>query len=294
MPAACKHTNVTDSITVRTAARAAATIGEGPFWSAGSGRLHWVDIPAGRIHTTDPARATTETVSVPTWVGAAIPRADGFVAATMEGFATVVDGVLDTRLSLLESGLRSNDAKCDRSGRLWAGTNAIDFAAGAGTLRVLEPDWTTRVVLDGLTLPNGMGWSPDDATFYLIDTFNHVVWAFDFELAAGTLRNQRALHRFDPPAQPDGMCVDTEGRLWIAIWGGAQLVQLSPAGEVLRTIAMPVQQPSSCAFGGPDLTTLYVTSARDGLEVGDDAPDGSVFAITGLGATGLPVSGFAG
>jgi sugar lactone lactonase YvrE len=285
---------VSDSISVRTAARATATIGEGPFWSAEAGVLHWVDIPAGRIHTTDPAGGVTETITVPTWVGAAVPRADGFVAATMEGFATVVDGVLDTRLTVLEAGQRSNDAKCDRSGRFWAGTNAIDFTAGAGALRVLEPDWTTRVVLEGLTLPNGMGWSPDDSTFYLIDTYNHVLWVFDFDLASGSLRNQRALHRFEPPTMPDGMSVDTEGYLWIAIWGGAQLVQLSPQGEVVRTVALPVQQPSSCAFGGPDLTTLYVTSARDGLELADDAPDGSVFAVTGLGAAGLPVSRFAG
>lgn len=285
---------MSDSISVRTAAQATATIGEGPFWSAERGVLHWVDIPAGRIHTTDPAGGTTETITVPTWVGAAVPRADGFVAATMEGFATVVDGVLDTRLTLLEAGQRSNDAKCDRSGRLWAGTNAMDFAAGAGALRVLEPDWTARVVLEGLALPNGMGWSPDDSTYYLIDTFNHVVWAFDFDLAAGSLRNQRALHRFKPPTQPDGMSVDTDGNLWIAIWGGAQLVQLSPGGDVLRTIALPVQQPSSCAFGGPDLTTLYVTSAREGQELPGDALDGSVLAVTGLGATGLPVHGFAG
>jgi sugar lactone lactonase YvrE len=285
---------VSDSVSVRMIAPAAATTGEGPFWSPDQQMLHWVDIPAGRIHTTDPATGATDTVTVPTWVGAAIPRADGFVAATREGFAAVVDGQLDTRVRVLGDGQRSNDAKCDRSGRLWAGTNAMDFAAGAGALRVLEPDWTTRVVLDGLTLPNGMGWSPDDATFYFIDTFQHVLWAFDFDLDSGSVRNRRVLHHFGAPIQPDGMCVDAEGGLWIAIWGGARIVNLDPSGAEVRTIAVPVRQPSSCAFGGPDLATLYVTSARDGLELADDAPDGSVFAITGLGVTGLPVSGFAG
>jgi sugar lactone lactonase YvrE len=276
------------------AVRAGARVGEGPVWSPEPGLLHWVDILAGDVHTLDPATGAADRLHLPTWVGAVVPRRQGFVAATREGFATVVDGRLETRLALLADGERFNDAKCDSTGRLWAGSNAIDFTAGKGRLHVLEPDWGTRVVLDGLTLPNGLGWSPDDRTFYLVDSEDRVVWAFDFDAATGRIDNRRVLHRFGPPGLPDGLCVDERGYLWIAMWRGSCLTVLTPDGEVADIVPMPVRQPTSCAFGGPDLATLFVTSAREGLDVPAEALDGSLFRLSGLGVTGRPVAGFAG
>jgi sugar lactone lactonase YvrE len=281
-------------VTVETFVPARARVGEGPHWDAGT--LYWVDILAGEIHTTT-ADGTT-TLRLPWLVGAAVPRVGGgFVAATADGFAEVaVDGTTVTRQHILAPDHRMNDAKCDPRGRLWAGSVQMDFAAGQGALHVLAADWSTRVVLDGLTQPNGMGWSPDGTVYYLIDSVHRHVLAFDVDLDTVTLSGRRVLTTFPADAGlPDGMCVDADGALWVAMWGGRRIVQLSPDGQVLRTVPMPVVQPSSCAFGGSAMDTLFVTSAAEGLADDDpDGPDGSVFRVTGLGALGLPGVAFAG
>jgi sugar lactone lactonase YvrE len=183
-----------------------------------------------------------------------------------------------------------NDAKCDPAGRFWAGSTALDFETGRGALHVLRPDWSTDVVWDGFALPNGMGWSPDSHAFYLADSVAHAIYAFDFDVASGTPSAQRTLIEFtEADGMPDGLCVDTDGCLWVAMWGGARVLRISPAGDVLGSIAMPVRQPSSCAFAG-DL--LCVTSARDGLRVSGESLDGSVFRVAGTGSSGLPQAGF--
>lgn len=279
-------------IEVDLVAPATAVVGEGPHWCAATGELLWVDITAGAVHRTSPADGATTSVTVPTWVGAAVPHEDGLVLATREGVATLHGDRYVPRLALLPDGERSNDAKCDAAGRLWCGTNAVDFERGRGRLRVVEPDWSHRVVLDGLTLPNGLGWSPDSSTFYLVDSYAHVLRSYAFDVAAGTLSDERVLHEFDGDGLPDGLCVDTDGGLWVAIWGGGEVQHLDATGRVLGRVAMPVAQPSSCAFGGPGLDELFVTSARDGLQLGADAIDGSLFRISGVGVTGVPVPGF--
>jgi sugar lactone lactonase YvrE len=285
------------TIDITIAFHAEARVGEGPFWDGGTGLLHWVDILAGRIHSSDPGTKRTRTRTLPTLVGAAAPKASGgFVAATTEGFTEVrPDGRWTTRLALLPVGRRMNDAKCDRAGRLWAGSCALDFAPGRGGLHVLTPTWQTRFVLGNITQPNGLGWSPDGCTFYLIDTAERELNAFN--VVSGRLApvNRRVLTRFPRiPGVPDGMTVDAQGCLWIAMWGGGRLLRLSPEGRVLTEVPVPVSQPSSCAFGGPGLDVLYVTSAREGLEPDPARPDGSILAIRGLGVRGLPMTRFGG
>jgi len=272
-------------------------VGEGPHWNGHTGLLHWVDILAGSIHTSDPAGGSTRSIYVPTLVGAAVPRrTGGFVAATSDGFATVDDdGRCDLRLAILPGDSRMNDAKCDRLGRFWAGSTHMEFAPGRGVLHVLLPDWTTRVVWEGLTLPNGLGWSVDGRTFYLVDTVEGEVCAFDTDPATAQLSGRRVLRRF--PSEhglPDGLTVDAAGCLWIALWGGGRVVRISPDGELLDEIAMPVDQPSSCVFGGHARDMLYVTSAREGLELAATSDDGSVFLVTGLGAVGMRSEVFTG
>lgn len=286
-------------IDVRVAVRARADVGEGPVWNPETAGLHWVDILAGHIHTSDLETGATTTLTVPTSVGAAGRRvAGGFVAATAAGFAEVGDdGTFRPRVDLLPDGVRMNDAKCDRFGRLWAGSTALDFAAGQGALHVLDLDWTTRVVLDGLSLPNGIGWSPEDSVLYLVDTAERVVLAFDVDQATCALTHRRVLREFSGSTGiPDGLSVDAAGCLWVAMWGGGRLVRLAPDGEVLAELPVPVAQPSSCAFVGQRLDTLCVTSARGGLGLApdDDSPDGSVLAISGVGVTGTPVGWFGG
>lgn len=289
---------VTENPALRVLVNAHASVGEGPFWDTEHTRLHWVDIPAGRLHTSDPTTGQTTTVTVPTTLGAAIPRTlGGFVAATGEGFAVIdATGRLTPRLSFLPDGFRMNDAKCDPAGRLWAGSTALDFTPGHGALHVLEPDWSTRVVLDGLTLPNGIGFSPDCSTMYLADTFAHRVYAFDFDPAAAAITRQRILIDFAAEgALPDGLAIDADGHLWIAMWGGARLLRVSPAGTVEREVPLPVRQPSSCAFIGTGLDLLAITSAAEDLAPANSpGPDGAVLALTGLPAPGIPVAGFSG
>jgi sugar lactone lactonase YvrE len=274
-----------------------ARVAEGPFWNDTSRCLHWVDILAGSIHTGDPLAGEHEKITLPTLVGAAIPKdSGGFVAATREGFAAVaVDGATTRHLTVLPAGQRMNDAKCDPSGRLWAGSTDMDFAPGQGALHVLSADWRSEQVLDGLTLPNGLGWSPDGRSFYLIDTIAGELNVFDVEPDRLAPVNRRLLTRF--PAEtglPDGMTIDTDGCLWIAMWGGGRLVRISPEGRMLKEIPMPTEQPSSCTFGGPDLDMLYVTTAREGLDLEAGDPAGSVLVVRGLGVRGLPAARFSG
>lgn len=275
-----------------------ARVGEGPFWDERSGLLHWVDILSGRIHTGDPRTGEQrEPITLPTLVGAAVPKTSGgFVAATSDGFADVRDdGTWTTRLAFLPDGQRMNDAKCDPSGRFWAGSNDMGFASGQGALHVLSADWSSEQVLGGLTLPNGLAWSPDGRSFYLVDTIAGEVYAFDVVPGTPAPANRRLLARFpQETGMPDGMTIDAQGCLWIAMWAGDRLLRLSPEGRVLMEVGMPVHQPSSCAFGGPDLDVLYVTSAREGLDLPERDPAGSVFAVRGLGVRGLPAARFRG
>ena len=279
-------------------ANAQARVGEGPVWDRGAQTLHWVDILAGQIHSSDLATRRTTTLTVPTLVGAVAPRATGgFVAATAEGFAEVTTrGDMRDRVKILPDGVRMNDAKCDSRGRFWAGSTAMDFAPGRGALHLLDTDWTSRIVLDDLTLPNGLGWSPDDRIFYLIDSAEGVLAAFDFDPASAALSNRRTLAEYADDGVPDGLTVDASGCLWVALWGGGRIERLSPEGRLLSTVPVPVSQPTSCAFAGPDLDRLCVTSAREGLGLSadDDTLDGAVFLVDDLGASGLEMMAFAG
>jgi sugar lactone lactonase YvrE len=308
---------VTIDITVAVADT--ARVGEGPFWDAAAGRLHWVDILSGAISSYTPSTGERTRITLPTLVGAAVPKASGgYIAATREGFADVTaGGAWATRLHILDDGIRMNDAKCDPDGRLWAGSTRMDFTAGHGALHVLDAGGRTETVLDGLTLPNGLGWSPEGRTFYLVDSVARELNAFDTDTGdtdtgdtdtgdtdtgdtdTGGIRlsNRRVLKAFgEGDGLPDGLTVDSGGCLWIAMWGGSRIVRVSPEGSVIGEVPVPVAQPSSCVFGGPRLDVLYVTTAREGLDhaLPGTAVDGSVLAVSGLGVTGLPSVRFGG
>lgn len=273
-------------------------VGEGPFWDPESGSLSWVDILDGTLHRARPGSAERWSLQLATLVGAAVPKASGgYVAATSEGFTDISpDGAWTVRRDFLPDGIRMNDAKCDPHGRLWAGSCGQDFAAGRGGMHVLLPDWTVREVFSGLTQPNGLGWSPDGRRFYLVETQARDVSVFDVVSDRLEPENRRTLASFSESCgYPDGLTVDADGCLWIAFWGGGRVLQVAPHdGRVLRTVEVPVPQPSSCAFGGPELDVLYVTTAREGLDPDLERPSGSVLAIRGLGVRGLPAVKFGG
>jgi sugar lactone lactonase YvrE len=257
---------MSDGIEVVTAA--GAELGESPVWDVRSSRLAWVDITAKRIHLTDAASGNTETIEVPLHVGAVAPRAaGGFVAALQDGFWIVGDGPARRIATVPETSpsLRFNDGKCDPAGRFWAGTMAYDEAERAGALYRLDPDGRVRLVLDDVTISNGLAWSFDGGTMHYIDTPTQRVDAFSYDAATGEIGDRRPEIHIPPEAgAPDGMTIDADGGHWIALWGGSAVHRYLD-GHLERVIELPVSQPTSCCFGGDRLDELYITSARQGL-----------------------------
>jgi sugar lactone lactonase YvrE len=258
---------------------ARAELGEGPVWDARSARLIWVDIMRGCVHRFDPATGRDEVRDAGEPVGAAVPSADGsLVLATMSGFARLdFDAGRVTPIARVEADrpeTRMNDGACDPAGRFWAGSMAFEFRTrpGAGALYRLDPDGRVTVMLSGVTLSNGIDWSPDGRLMYYVDSGTQRVDVFDFDVARGALSNRRPLVRIGAATGvPDGLTVDADGFIWLAVWGGAALHRYSPEGVLDRRVRMPVTQPSKCWFGGPDLADLYVTSAWIDLPAEDKA-----------------------
>lgn len=274
---------------------AQATIGEGPVWSVDEAALYWIDVPVGALHRLDPGSGATRSWSLPAEVGCIALRAGGgAIAALRTGFC-LID--LDTGATeILEDPeadqpkTRFNDGKCDRRGRFWAGTMDIDEQSPLGALYRFEGAGRCEHVLTGVGLSNGLGWSPDNRTMYHTDSLTRVITAYDYDLDSGGMRAPRPFVVDALPAVPDGLTVDAGGCVWGVKWDGWRVVRYTPTGRVDREVALPVQQPTSCAFGGPDLEVLFVTSAREGLSdaaLAEQPLAGSVFAID-AGTQGLP------
>ncbi|MGH7119614.1 MAG: SMP-30/gluconolactonase/LRE family protein [Acetobacteraceae bacterium] len=192
---------------------------------------------------------------------------------------------------------RFNDGKCDRSGRLWAGTMDDRMSEHTGALYRLDPDRTCRRMAAEIGIPNSIAWSPDDRVFYFADTLDRVIYACDFNRETGTITNRRVFCTMQgQPGAPDGSTVDAEGYLWNAQWDGWRVVRYDPDGRIERIVELPVQKPTSCMFGGPDLSTLYITSAiwdLTGPALAAQPLAGAVLAIE-VGVRGLPEPRFAG
>lgn len=291
-----------DRSDVRCAIPASAFLGEGPHWSATDGKLYFVDILAPAVCVGDTTNGTYASVSVPELVGFAIPRAKGGLVAGMHGDIRAVDPATGStqilaRPELDRPGNRFNDGKCDRKGRLWAGSLAIDTTPDRGRLWRIGADLDVREMEQGIHVANGLGWSPDNRTFYFTDTARQTIYAYDFDLENGDIANRRVF--VSVPAsegKPDGLTVDAEGFVWVAHWDGWCVTRYDPAGKVERVINLPVPRPTSCVFGGENMQTLFVTSARIRLSAAQlaDAPlSGSVFAVN-TGISGLHEPVFAG
>lgn len=278
---------------------AGAELGEGPVWEAHSSRVAWVDITAKRIHLTDPLSGATETIEVPLAVGAVAPRAaGGFVAALEDGFWIVGDGPAERIAAIAEArpGLRFNDGKCDPAGRFWAGTMAHGADPGAGALYRLGHDGSPTLVLDSVTISNGLAWSNDGRTMYYIDTPTQRIDAFPYEPRTGEIGDRRTEIHIPPEAgAPDGMTIDAEGALWVALWGGSAVHRYLD-GRLDHVIKLPVSQPTSCCFGGVDMDELYITSAWEGLSPPERLAQplaGALFRVR-PGLRGLPPAVFEG
>ncbi|MGW6646491.1 SMP-30/gluconolactonase/LRE family protein [Streptomyces iakyrus] len=275
------------------AVRAEAELGEGPTWDAAAGRLLWIDILGSRLHSYDPATGHRTVRRTEQHIGAVKPRAGGGLVLNLRDGIGLLDP--DDRFRWLHHepvpGRRANDAAIAPDGALWAGTMRYDEAPGGGTLSRVTGEGTVEVVLDDVAVSNGTGWSPDGRLMYYIDTPTRRVDVFDH--ADGRISGRRTLAVIEEDAGfPDGLTVDAEGCVWVALWQGSAVRRYTPGGELDRVIELPVPLVTACAFGGPDLTDLYITTARTGLTE-PPALAGSLFVVPGTGK-GLAQPAFAG
>lgn len=275
-----------------------AVVGEGPCWR--KDRLWWVDIEGSKIHCFDPDSGEDIEFATPAHVGLVVPtESDAMIVALANGFHRFEPAsgefhfINHPEADRPEN--RFNDGKCDLAGRLWAGTTAYDERPGGGSLYALEPDGVVRRVIEGVTISNGIAWSLDQTKMYYIDTPTRKVMEYDFDSVCGTIDNPRTA--FEVPRAcgfPDGMAIDADGMLWIAMWGGSSVIRWNPGTEEqLARVDLPVSQVTSCCFGGPDLETLYITSAARGISAEDEPLAGSLFAVEPP-ERGLPTAVFRG
>ena len=273
----------------RVVSEGAGTLSEGPVWDGQEGRLYWIDIIEGRIYRLDPAAQRQESMSVGQYVGAvALRRDEGLVGALQHGFYLIdfnegqLKPVADPEAD--DPGTRFNDGACDPQGRFWAGTMSLEDTPNAGSLYRLNPDTGVTRVLEGVSISNGIAWSADSRRMYYIDTPTRRIDVFDVDPDSGDIRNRRPVVSVpEGMGFPDGMTIDAEGKLWVALWDGWRVCRWDPdSGELLQEIELPAQRVTACAFGGPDLQTLFVTTARLGLSEAERAAQpeaGYVFAV---------------
>lgn len=286
------------------ALRIAAILGEGPLWRASEKKLYWLDLFAPAVHRFDPATGRNEKLEAE--LGAAIggmvfDRAGNWVIVDREGVHRI-DPKQGKRKRLaaspeLKSGMTFNDAKCDRRGRLWTGSGDVDWVKPVGEFYMMDGAGKLTSLDKPIACSNGPAFSPDGSRAYYTDGNARHIVVYDIDRSTGAVGGRRPFYSFQNETEgPDGMTVDADGCLWVALWGDGHIAQLTPNGKLERKLKVPVPQPTSVGFGGDRLEKMYITSARVGL--GDqqlrDAPlSGSIF-VAEVGAKGLPEPDFIG
>jgi L-arabinonolactonase len=278
--------------------RSEATCGESPMWSSTQSVLYWTDNVERCVHRFDPTSGHDEVFVLDADVMDMVVRRDGgLLVVTAKSFAWLDPGSGGLRpFAEVEQDLpdnRFNDGKVDRGGRYWAGSmDGKQWDRPSGVLYRLEPGGEPTPVREGIVCANGLGWSPDDRTFYLGESFRHAIFAYDFDLAAGTVSNRRVFAEVGHKggAFPDGLAVDAEGGVWSVLNGGGRVVRHAPDGHATHVVELPVPHPTSCIFGGKHHDTLFITTARQGMDeeqLSRYPLSGSVFALD-PGIPGLP------
>jgi sugar lactone lactonase YvrE len=269
--------------------------GEGAGWHRGERALKCVDLLVGDVVTLAEDGTVAHRLRVGTVAAAWRERTGGgLVVATERGFGLVgADGSLGwLGEAWSDPGVRMNDGACDPQGRFYCGSMAYDARAGAGTMWRLDPDRSVHRVADGFTIANGLVWSLDGSTVYHVDTPTGRIDGYAFDAEAGRFGERRTVAEV-PGGDPDGMTIDAEGGLWVALWGGSAVHRYGTDGELTEVIDIGARQVTSCAFGGQDLDRLFVTTSRQGLDDGDDPAAGSVF-VAEVGVRGVPLLAFGG
>ena len=272
--------------------------GEGPCWLERSGELAWVDMLAGRVLATSPATGETRAIAVPSPVAAIVrPRAaGGLVVATETGVVLFEQHDEPSLLcQILDGpGIRMNDGGCDPQGRFWCGTMAYDSRPGGGALYRVEADGTFSEQLAAVTISNGLGWSPDGETAFYVDSMAYGIDSFAFDGASGTLSGRRRFADVGgSPVLPDGLAVDAEGGVWVALWDGGAVHRYAPDGALDEVVPLPCGRVTACAFGGASLDELFITTSRLELPDGVDPDAGALFRCV-PGVRGQAVLPFAG
>jgi sugar lactone lactonase YvrE len=265
--------------------------GEGPIWDGSTGRLMWVDLLRGDVLSTVPGSPVIERLHVGSVAACVAPRArGGWVIATERGFALVEESGVVEHLGDVWSDptIRMNDGACDRNGAFYCGSMAYDAAPGRGALYRLGAERAVETVLTGVTISNGLDWSPEGEVAYYVDSPTQRI-----DVCNPDFSGRRPLVTIPADTgMPDGLTVDAEGGIWVALWGGGAVHRYTSDGMLDYILDVPVTQPTSCAFGGQNLDTLFVTTSA--LDLDHDEPQaGAVFAFR-PGVRGLPANLYAG
>jgi sugar lactone lactonase YvrE len=285
---------------------AGAQLGEATIWDPAAGVLWWIDIYGPTIHRYHPGTGETDSWPAPEYLGCIGLRDAGGLVVTMASGFHLFDPstgafapIADPEPDLPDT--RFNDGKPDRFGHFWSGS--MFEAPGKPPRKIaalyrLGADGTARRMLDGIGCSNGLAWSPDGRTMYFTDSHTHLVWAFDYDPDAGEIGNRRTFVDLTGRGYiVDGSTVDAEGNYWLTVPFKGKVLAYDPAGRQIAEVDMPCDLPTCCEFGGADLRTLYVTTAiyrRSAAELAGQTAPGGLFAITGLGVTGLTLPGYAG
>ncbi len=264
-------------------------LGEGPVWHAEEQALYWVDIVEQYIHRMNYVTSDYSNWKMPSAVGAIAPRQKGGLIAGIGNeicFVDTAEGTVTSQAKTKDD-LRLNDGKCDRQGRFWVGSMNLDEPSAK--LYRFDTNGKLKVMQEGVYISNGLAWSLDNTIFYYTDSMVRKIYAYDFDEGTGDISNRRVfVETPEGEGMPDGLTIDSEGFIWSAQWDGGKVVRYAPDGSIDREIKMPVQRPTSCAFGGPDLNVLFVTSCSRGFDEPEKLPSpaGAVFAID-VGVTGV-------
>lgn len=272
-------------------------LGEGPVYNFTNDELIWTDITGKcwfrhRIYSGE-----TQTISTNVMIGAlAFRKKTGYVAAIQYGFATIdKNGVQQITNKLLGDSERMNDGKCDGQGRFWAGSTNLNFEKGNGKLYRLDSDFNSKIMLDNLTLPNGMDWSPDNRYFYLIDSLDYKLYRFNFDMDKGSISKMEIFYQFDElDGIPDGLCVASSGQILVAMYDGGSILVISEYGELEQKIELPVKRPTSCTFVGQSLDQLIITSSFIDKDHSKESISGKTLVIKDLGLKGKKANLFDG
>lgn len=275
-------------------------LGEGPMWHVAEKKLYWIDLVRHTLHCLDPVTQDYQEWQLPEPVGCVVPRKSGGLIATL-GHCIVALELPDLKIKPIAElkpwpkDVYMNDGKCDRVGRFWFGVASRDVENPMGGLYRLDPNGQIMQMESGITISNGLGFSPDDKKFYYTDGLKYRIYEYDFDLRNGSMSRRKIFLQLEKsPVEPDGLTVDREGYVWEAQWNSGYIFRYSPEGELDQTIQMPVARPTSCIFGGPDMGTLYITScSHSPSETPFPPPAGALFAIQ-TPVKGLPEPSFAG